>query len=612
MELAALLQRDDELRAAREQLRLDLAERQRAQQDVENLGRQEQDARAKLAEAERQLSRLDKARPYAEELPARQEAHELAVRALASASARLRHSRETRLQVEGGLCPFLAEACQNVATKNGAWTLETYFDDEIAAREREIVDLERSRDLAAKGLRDAEAAAQLLREEPFHRQQRDETAARLREALEGLVTAGATLKRLADLDARAQALAALAKELEPKLKAARDADAEARALPERQQRLDEAQQGLEQAQTDADRLRQLAAERPAAEAELAAARRHLESIGDPRGEYHALATEAAALSEREQARLVAAERLEQARAAVAEAEAALAPFADVDELLAAAEAERARHLADHERTLTYAAAAAELPARRRAAEQAAADLREAERARDEARVELAHLQAAYDEPAHRKAEAEVERLTGLRGSLASEVASAERRAAEAEAEVERLVKVEHEAAALARQAVELKGAGELCDLLRQAIRKAQPAITEQIVARISETASSLNADILGDHAVRLEWTTDYDIVVSLRGEQKSFKQLSGGEQMAAAVAVRLGLLRDLSQLDVAFLDEPTTNMDEQRRGNLARQLQGLTTFEQMVVISHDDAFDGLYGTAIRVAKEEDQTVVMVD
>ena len=101
---------------------------------------------------------------------------------------------------------------------------------------------------------------------------------------------------------------------------------------------------------------------------------------------------------------------------------------------------------------------------------------------------------------------------------------------------------------------------------------------------------------------RLEWRNDYEVALHQRGQQRAFKQLSGGEQMAAALAIRLALLRTFQQLDVAFLDEPTTNMDDTRRANLARQLDTLRGFEQMVVISHDDAFDGLYGRVWHVAK----------
>ena len=35
--------------------------------------------------------------------------------------------------------------------------------------------------------------------------------------------------------------------------------------------------------------------------------------------------------------------------------------------------------------------------------------------------------------------------------------------------------------------------------------------------------------------------------------------------MSAALAVRLALYREMSNIDVAFFDEPTTNLDETRR-----------------------------------------------
>lgn len=62
--------------------------------------------------------------------------------------------------------------------------------------------------------------------------------------------------------------------------------------------------------------------------------------------------------------------------------------------------------------------------------------------------------------------------------------------------------------------------------------------------------------------------------------------------MAAALSVRLALLKELSDVNLAFFDEPTTNMDEERRRNLAQQIGRIKDFEQLFVISHDDSFEG--------------------
>ena len=62
--------------------------------------------------------------------------------------------------------------------------------------------------------------------------------------------------------------------------------------------------------------------------------------------------------------------------------------------------------------------------------------------------------------------------------------------------------------------------------------------------------------------------------------------------MAAALSIRLAILKQLSDIRVAFFDEPTTNMDATRRENLAMQLSQIKNFDQLFVISHDDTFEG--------------------
>ena len=61
--------------------------------------------------------------------------------------------------------------------------------------------------------------------------------------------------------------------------------------------------------------------------------------------------------------------------------------------------------------------------------------------------------------------------------------------------------------------------------------------------------------------------------------------------MCAALAVRLALLRVLADINVAFFDEPTTNMDQVRRRQLAEAISNLKAFRQLIVISHDDTFE---------------------
>lgn len=47
----------------------------------------------------------------------------------------------------------------------------------------------------------------------------------------------------------------------------------------------------------------------------------------------------------------------------------------------------------------------------------------------------------------------------------------------------------------------------------------------------------------------------------------------------------------LHKVDIAFFDEPTADLDDHRRDNLAEQILNVKGFSQLFVISHDDSFE---------------------
>uniref|UniRef100_B8HWC2 Nuclease SbcCD subunit C n=1 Tax=Cyanothece sp. (strain PCC 7425 / ATCC 29141) TaxID=395961 RepID=B8HWC2_CYAP4 len=135
---------------------------------------------------------------------------------------------------------------------------------------------------------------------------------------------------------------------------------------------------------------------------------------------------------------------------------------------------------------------------------------------------------------------------------------------------------------------------------RQIYNKSGPRITSFYLQSISAQADRLFRELLNRPDVNLEWTEDYEIRIQEAGHWRSFKSLSGGEQMCAALAVRLSLLKVLADIDIAFFDEPTTNMDRLRRTQLAEALGNLRSFRQLFVISHDDTFEHMTENVIRV------------
>jgi exonuclease SbcC len=138
---------------------------------------------------------------------------------------------------------------------------------------------------------------------------------------------------------------------------------------------------------------------------------------------------------------------------------------------------------------------------------------------------------------------------------------------------------------------------------RDAYKKAAPRITERYVQTVSQEADKLFRELLNRANVGLEWTKDYEILVQEGAHTRRFINLSGGEQMCAALAVRLALLKVLADIDIAFFDEPTTNMDRLRRVQLADAIANIKTFRQLFVISHDDTFEQITENIILVERE---------
>ncbi len=144
--------------------------------------------------------------------------------------------------------------------------------------------------------------------------------------------------------------------------------------------------------------------------------------------------------------------------------------------------------------------------------------------------------------------------------------------------------------------------GEYAKFIRETIRDSAQHIVLELISEISEEANTLYCSIMDDFSQELRWSEDYGIIIAESGEEKNFQQLSGGEKMGAALALRLALLKMLSNSDFVFLDEPTQNMDEIRRENLSEQIMNIKGFKQIFVISHDDTFNEKYGHVVKIEK----------
>ena len=113
---------------------------------------------------------------------------------------------------------------------------------------------------------------------------------------------------------------------------------------------------------------------------------------------------------------------------------------------------------------------------------------------------------------------------------------------------------------------------------------------------ISQKASDYIA-MFGLNVLRLELTEKArEVLVTCYGPRGAIdmESLSGGEKVAIALALRLGMayVMGRGKLDFIILDEPTTHLDQERRRSLVRIIteafrEGLGPLSQMIIITHD-------------------------
>jgi len=168
---------------------------------------------------------------------------------------------------------------------------------------------------------------------------------------------------------------------------------------------------------------------------------------------------------------------------------------------------------------------------------------------------------------------------------------------------------------LERRMAAEKKALVLLNLARNVLNQSGEKMARVYREYLGREADLIYQRIAGDN-VHLAWEEDYEVKLKDAPggleRERVFAQLSGGEKMTAALAVRLALLRQVAGLGIGFFDEPTANLDEKRRNNLARVIPGLAgDFRQLFLISHDDTFDAVTENIIVLQKESGGTKVIV-
>ena len=308
---------------------------------------------------------------------------------------------------------------------------------------------------------------------------------------------------------------------------------------------------------------------------------------------------------------VAERRAEAAGEGLTAVDAQLATLRDDLNALAEARSTLQANSNAHTQFLQHEVVAGQLEARTAELDTVRRAVTAAEVAVSNALADLKEARARFDPEALAEARQSRDAALGLARQLAERIVRMQADEARLASDVEALRQVRVDLQAAQARIARVSRLEDRTEFIRRLLREAGPRVTEVLLASVSDTADEIYSDIMGAPGGRLRWAADYDIVLGRGGLERRFGQLSGGEQMAAALAVRLALLRDLLNLDIAFFDEPTQHLDAERRENLAQQILAVRGFSQLVVISHDDTFERHIDNIIRVTHTGESSAVEV-
>ena len=216
------------------------------------------------------------------------------------------------------------------------------------------------------------------------------------------------------------------------------------------------------------------------------------------------------------------------------------------------------------------------------------------------------LSGQFNEEEFKKIEKKSPYLEEAKGNLKNQVLDAKNNLAEAEEKLKALKETEEKLILILDDIDALKFMKNFTKIIRNYFDGTGPKVTEVLLANINVEATSHYRNIMDDPNVILEWEQDYLVKVKTSENEKEFHQLSGGEQMAAALAIRLAILKVLSNAEFAFFDEPTMNLDPSKRENLGKIIQRIKGFKQFFVISHDDTFEENVDNVIKFSKDENE------
>ena len=279
------------------------------------------------------------------------------------------------------------------------------------------------------------------------------------------------------------------------------------------------------------------------------------------------------------------------------------PFQDVDNKLALATADKAKHLPGYTLYLQSQPMAAKQQAYLTKLQESQDQLKglQAELIEWEQRFQQAEV--AYNPAQHKELKDTYAKANLDLGEATSKLAEAVRLVAEQQQRVKVMHRLLHQREQQYRELLSLQAQESILERARYILKNAQEPVARSLTARVAAQAQVIY-NAMSNEAAQFNWRSgDYSLAVTTVSGEKRFASLSGGQQMKAAMAMQLAMVKEFSQAGFCAFDEPTYGLDAESRNMLAEAIgkaQEECKFEQLLLVSHDQAFDDKVEHALKL------------
>ena len=147
-------------------------------------------------------------------------------------------------------------------------------------------------------------------------------------------------------------------------------------------------------------------------------------------------------------------------------------------------------------------------------------------------------------------------------------------------------------------------------LLARKLKTNLKTMGEKVAAVFRKTVQQIaseNFKKISGRNEQIVWGDDYEVYLmdNNNGENnRTFANISGGEQIMVSLCIRAAMSTAMSDAKLVIFDEPTVNLDKERKDLLAQTLTPLLgELEQAIIVTHDEIFSEMAQQTIRFDRD---------